>query len=206
MPAVAVGAVALALAGRIDDRASQGALAVALVPAPLLAPGLVGRMRGRADLAGALVLGTLLLSLLVVGGRGALAAGALFTATEAFALAALFASALPAVRDAILSPLAWIGWIAAAGLAVAAVVEAPALDATSALVALALLVAGGGSAAVIAALQRRDIRAAVFGSGLRDPFLAVALASVALAPGSSAVALAYGVFCLVLAALSLRGR
>src|SRR5207253_3907059 len=60
VPAVVIGAIGLALQGRVDERIAAGALAVAIVPAPLVGPGIVGRMRGRADLTGALGLGTTL--------------------------------------------------------------------------------------------------------------------------------------------------
>src|SRR5882672_8917201 len=58
-PAVAMRALALALQDRVHASVSAGAIAVALVPAPLVAPEIVGRLRGgRMDQAGALVLGT----------------------------------------------------------------------------------------------------------------------------------------------------
>ena len=58
------------LAGSLEPKTYAAAVVVALAPAPLAASELVARMRGRMDLAGALVLGTLALSLLFVGGRG----------------------------------------------------------------------------------------------------------------------------------------
>ncbi|MDQ2951093.1 MAG: hypothetical protein M3R54_02390, partial [Chloroflexota bacterium] len=63
VPAVAVGLVALAADGRVDERTAAGAVALAIVPAPLVGPEIVGRMRGRSDHAGAFVLGTVLVSL-----------------------------------------------------------------------------------------------------------------------------------------------
>jgi hypothetical protein len=218
VPAVAVGLVALLLQGRADGRVAAGAIALAVVPAPFVAPEIVGRMRGRADLAGALVLGTALLSLLVSGSRGALAAGALFTAVEAFAIAAMVAGALPTLRDALLGVLRAVGWGSIALIAITATVAAPPLFDTppigadpplvlqSAAVALAMLAAGAGSAALVAWVSGRDRTAAVGGAGLRDPALAVVLASVTAGPDSTAVPLLYGVFCIVLAALSLARR
>ncbi len=183
-----------------------------------MAPEIIGRMRGRADLAGALVLGTVLASLLIVGSRGALAAGALFTATEAFAISAMVANGLPTLRDAVLVPLRLIGWAAVALIFVTAVVVAPPLfDAPpigtdpplivmSAIVAGALLVVGAVASAAVACLTGRDVAAAVGGAGLRDPALAVALATVTAGPDSVGVPLVYGVFCLGLWAFSLRAR
>lgn len=218
VPAVAMGAFALALQGRVDGRVAAGAIALAIVPAPFVAPEIVGRMRGRSDLAGALVLGTVLASLLVVGSRGVLAAGALFTATEAFAISAMIANGLPTLRDAVLVPLRLIGWIAVALILFTAIVVGPPLfDAppigtdpplivTSAIVALVLLVVGALTSAAIARLTGREVAAAIGGAGLRDPALAVALATVTASPDSAGVPLVYGVFCLGLWALSLRAR
>jgi hypothetical protein len=216
VPAVAMGAIALFLQGRVDDRVAAGAIALAVVPAPFIAPEIVGRMRGRADLAGALVLGTVLASLLVVGSRGALAAGALFMATEAFAISAMVANGLPTVRDALLAPLRVIGVIALVVLLLAtpvwsAIVDPPAsldvgLVLSSALAAFALLLAGLVATVLVARVLGRDVPAAIGGAGLRDPALAVVLAVVTAGPASAAVPLCYAVFCLVLAALSLRAR
>lgn len=213
-----MGALALALQGRVHGSIAAGAIALAIVPAPFLAPEIVGRMRGRADLAGALVLGTVLASLLVVGSRGALAAGALFTATEAFAISAMIANGLPTLRDAVLVPLKLIGWAAVALIFFTAINSMPPLFdpppfgtdppliVMSAIVALAMLVVGGLSSALVARLTGREVAAAVGGAGLRDPALAVALATVTASPYSTGVPLVYGVFCLVLWALSLRAR
>jgi hypothetical protein len=206
VPAVAMGAIALLLQGGGDSRLATGAIAVAMAPAPLVALDLVGRMRGRADLAGALVLGSVTISLLVIGSRGALAAGALFTATEAYALSAMFGNALPTIRDALLLPLRLVGWF---GFVLVLATFTPfvlPIDATTIGVAAALLVAGAGSAAVVARAFARDPIAAIAGAGLRDPALAAALATVIGGPESSGIPIVYAVFCLGLAALALRRR
>ena len=219
VPAAAMGAVALLLQGRVDERVAAGAIALAVVPAPFIAPELIGRMRGRADTAGALVLGTVMVSILVIGSRGALAAGALFTATEAFALSAMFANALPTVRDRVLVPLRVLGWIALVVIFASALATLlpPLFDRTaggtepppiltSLLVAAAMLVAGTVSTAVAARVVGGNITAAIGGAGLRDPALAVVLATIVGGPESAGVPLLYAVFCLVLAAFSLRPR
>jgi hypothetical protein len=218
VPAVLMGAVALLVQDRVDGRVAVGAIAVALMPAPLVAPELVGRMRGRADLAGALVLGTVLLSLLVVGSRGSVAAGALFTATEAYALPAMIANALPIVRDALLVPLRIVGWLAVPTIFIlaAAVVPPlfesppigtePPLALASALVALALFAVGVASSVAVARVFDRDAVAAIGGAGLRDPALAIVFVTITAGPDSTGVPLLYALFCLGLATLTLRGR
>ena len=178
VPAVATGALALVLQGRVDERIAAGAIALAIVPAPLVAPEIVGRMRGRADLAGALALGTVVLSVLVVGSRGPLAAGGLFAATEAFAISAMIANALPTIRDAVLRPLRVTGWLAFLLVFGASAVgtmpplfdappvgTAPPLIVMSVVVALALFAAGAVSSVAVARVLGADLRAAVGGAG-----------------------------------------
>jgi hypothetical protein len=195
-PAAAMGTLALALQERVDGRLAAAAIALAIVPAPLAGPELVSRMRGRADLAGVLVLGTVLASLLVVGSRGALAAGALFAAGQAFALSSMLASALPGIRDALLVPLRVLGWTALVVIVVSAVAAQPPLALQSVVVALALLVVGAGTSAAVARAFDRDVRGAVAGAGLRDPALAVVFASIVGADAGVALAYAALVVCL----------
>ena len=204
-PAVAIGFSAAAVSAFLGGDAGEGAIALALVPAPLVASEVVTRLRGRMDLAGVLALGTAILSLLLIGGRGAIAAGGLFAATEAYAIAAMIANALPSVRDAFLVPLRAIGWIAVAVVIANAVVAGPVIDGSTLLAAAAVFASGTMSAALVALLLRREITAAVAGAGLRDPVLGMTFATL-LAPQASGVALVYGVFCLVLAAVALRAR
>ena len=192
------------IVGSVDPRHAQAAIALALVPAPLVAPGVVARMRGRMDLTGALVIGTVVLSVLFISGQGALAAGGLFTAVEAYALAAMFANVVPTVRDLLLVPLRVLGWGAFALVLLNAAILAPPIDLATVGVAFALFVAGVAAAAIVAFALDRDLRAAIAGAGLRDPALAVALATITAGPDSTGVALVYGVFCLVLAGIALR--
>ena len=205
VPAAAMGAFALLADGRLDARVTAGAIALAVVPAPFVGPELVGRMRGRADLAGALVLGTVIATILVLGSR-APAAGALFTATEAFALTAMFASVLPTIRDALLLPLRVAGWLAVAIVFASVALQLPSIDGATVLAATALLVIGVASAAIVASALGRDVAAAIGGAGLRDPALGIVLATITAGPDSTGVPLVYGVFCLVLAAAALRSR
>lgn len=178
----------------------------------------MGRLRGRADLAGALALGTVILSVLVIGSRGQLAAGALFAGTEAFAISAMVANGLPTIRDLVLMPLRIIGWITVVLLLVTATIPAmPLLLAgppvgteplvlMSALVAFALFATGVASSAAVTRVFGGDLRAVLGGAGLRDPALGVALATIASGPDSTGVPLLYAVFCLGLAAFALRRR
>lgn len=205
VPAAAMGAVALALAGRVDRDVSAGALLLVAVPAPLAAPGLVGRMRGRADLAGALVLGSVLFSLAIGSVTGDLASGAAVAGLEAYAIGALVANGLPPLRDLVLVPLRWVGWAALAAVLLIAALSGPRIDAAAIIAALALISAGTVSAVAVALLTGRDLRAAIGGAGLRDPVLAIGLA-LATSPAALSVPVAYAVFCLVLAALALIRR
>ena len=215
-PAVGLGLFALALQDRADGRIAAGAIAVAIVPAPLVATGIVARLRGRMDLTGALCLGTIVLSLLVVGSRGALAAGALFVALEVFAIAAMVAGAIPPLRDLLLPVLRVVGWLAFAVVLESATVaggslffqgQAPApLVLESAGVALALLVIGVAASSAVAVVTGREPLAAIAGAGLRDPVLAVALATVTAGPDATGVPLIYAAFCVVLTGMARLAR
>lgn len=201
IPAAAMAAVALALVGRVDREVSAGALLLAAMPAPLAAPGVVARLRGRGDLAGALVLGSALLALAIGVATGDLASGAAVAGLEAYAAGALLANGLPPVRDVLLTPLRWIGWAAFAAILGIAVFAGPRIDAVTITVALALAIAGIASAAGVAAVSGRDLRAAIGAAGLRDPALAIALA-LARSPSAVGVPAVYAVFCLGLAAFA----
>ncbi|MEK7863880.1 MAG: hypothetical protein AAB295_11525 [Chloroflexota bacterium] len=71
-------------------------------------------------------------------------------------------------------------------------------------VAIGLVVAGAGSAALVARIHRRDVRAAICGAGLRDPALAGALAYLAAGPDALGVPVVYAVAMAVVAAIALR--
>jgi hypothetical protein len=201
-PSVLLGAIAFALQGRVDDRVAAGAIAVALAPAPLVGPGIVARLGGRMDLTGALGLGTILLAIVLVSGRGGLAANGLFIATQAYAIPATVAGVIPRLRDALLVPLRIAGWAAFAVTLIAGALAAPAIDLATVAVALGLLVAGIGAALLAAVETGRDPLAAVVGAGVRDPALAVALATVASGAEATGVPLIYAVFCLGLAGIA----
>jgi len=213
-PALALGVLALVIEAQVGGPVAAGAMAVAIVPAPLVSAGIVARLRGRMDLAGALVLGTIIVSLLVVGSRGSLAAGALFAALEVYAISAMFAGALPPLRDALLPVLRAVGWaafvvvLAAAALVMpgAQDVARPLVDPSTVLVALVMFAAGLAVALAAAVATSREPLAAIAGAGLRDPALALALAAVTAGPEATGVPLIYAVLCLGAAALALMRR
>jgi hypothetical protein len=198
-PSVVLSAIAFALEGRVDDRVAAGAFAVALAPAPLVGPGVVARLRGRMDLAGVLGLGTILLTFVLVSARGPLATGGLFIGTQAYAIAATVGAVIPRLRDALLLPLRIAGWAAFAVVLAAGALAAPAIDLATVVVALGLLLAGIAASLAAAYETGREPLAAVVGAGLRDPALAVALATAAGGTEATGVPLIYAVFCLGLA-------
>ena len=201
VPFAAMTGVAYVIGASIDTRLYGSALAVVLVPGPLLAVDVVTRMRGRMDLAGALVLGTIVISLLFVGGQGALAAGALFTAMEAYALPAMIANALPTLRDRLRLPITIAARAAFAAVLVLAALTAPPLDQADVLAAVALLAAGIGGAALAALATGREITGSIAGAGLRDPALALVFAGVVGA--DAGVALVYAALTVGLGGLAL---
>jgi hypothetical protein len=167
--------LAFAVSERLDSATSAGMVALVLAPGALLAPSVVNAAGGRrADMAGALVLGTIILSFVLVATRPGATALAL-TAAQAFAVASLVAGALPTVRDRILVPLRWAGHAAGLAVLLLAAASGPRLDAVSLAVALAavavLLVVAGATALVL----RRDVFSALAATGTRDPIVATAL-------------------------------
>ena len=168
--------IAFGVRERLDAATAAGLVALALAPGALVAPAVVAAAGGRrSDMAGALLLGTLIVSFLLVVTRPASSMLAV-TAVQAFAVVSLAAGAIPLVRDRILAPLRWAGHVAAVGVLVLAVAGGPAIDASvlvvaTAAVAVMLVVAGA-----VALALRRDLLSAVAAAGTRDPIVAVALA------------------------------
>jgi hypothetical protein len=168
--------LALAVSERLDPATSAGLVALVLAPGALLAPAVVNAAGGRrADMAGALLLGTAVLSFVLVATRPDATTLAL-TAAQAFAVASLVAGALPTVRDRLLVPLRWAGHAAGLAVIVLAAASAPRVDAATvaaALAAVSLLLAVAGAAALV---LRRDVFSALAATGTRDPIVATALA------------------------------
>jgi hypothetical protein len=167
---------ALAVSERLDPAMSAGLVALVLAPGALLAPSVVSAAGGRrGDMAGALLLGTVIVSFVLVVLRPGAAPLAL-TGVQAFAVASLVAGALPTVRDRLLVLLRWAGHAAGLAVILLAVASAPRIDAAAvavALAAVALLLGVAGTAAVV---LRRDVLSALAGAGTRDPIVAIALA------------------------------
>jgi hypothetical protein len=168
--------LALVVSERLDAATAAGLIALVLAPGALLAPGLVSAAGGRrSDMAGALLLGTVLLSFVLVvtrPGAGTLA----LTGAQAFVVASLAAAAMPQVRDRILVPIRWAGYIAGLVVIVLAIAGTPAIGTRTIIVALAaalvtLVVAGAAARAL-----RRDVFSAIGAAGTRDPIIAIALA------------------------------
>ena len=168
--------LAFVVSERLDAATSGGLIALVLAPGALLAPAVVNAAGGRrADMAGALLLGTVIASFVLVVTRPGAATFAL-TAAQVFAVASVVAGALPTVRDRILVPLRWAGHAAGASVLLLAATSGPRVDAATAAVALAavalLLVIAGAAARVL----RRDLFSALAATGTRDPIVATALA------------------------------
>ena len=199
--------LAFAVADRLDPATAAGLVAVALAPGALLAPTLVTALGGRrADMAGALVLGTAILSFVLVATRPGTTTVAL-TAAQAFVVASLVAGAIPTVRDRILTPLRWAGHVAALAVIALAVASGTRVDVVSVVVALVGLASTLGTAAAVAGSLRRDMSSALAAVGTRDPIVAIALAWSMGGPEAAAVPLATAaILGIASAALIIRGR
>ena len=168
--------IALALAQRVEPANATGLIALALAPGALLAPALMTAAGGRrADMAGALVLGTLILSFALVVTRPGTTTDAI-TAAQAFVVASLAAGAMPTLRDCVLPPLRWAGHLAGLAVLVLAATSGLRIDASTVLLALAALALTLGVAGLAALVLRRDLYSALAAAGTRDPAVAVALA------------------------------
>ena len=168
--------LAFVAAERLDPATATGLVALVVAPGALLAPAVVSAAGGRrADMAGALLLGTLILSFILVVTRPASTTLAL-TAAQAFVVASIAAGAMPTFRDRVLVPLSWVGHVAALAVLGLAVAGVPAIDAGTILVALVSVAVTLGAAGLAALALRRDVLSALAGAGTRDPIMATAIA------------------------------
>jgi len=199
--------VAFVAADRLDAATAAGLVALGIAPGALLAPALVNAAGGRrSDMAGALLLGTVVMSFVLVVTRPGASTLAL-TAAQAFVVASLGAGALPQVRDRILAPLRWAGYLAALVVVVLAVAGGPAFDAGTVVVALGAVAVTLVVAGAVALALRRDVFSAVAAAGTRDPIAAIALAWATGGAGATAVPLvSAAILGIVAAALVLRRR
>ncbi|HJW50168.1 MAG TPA: hypothetical protein VJ726_12195 [Candidatus Limnocylindria bacterium] len=168
--------LAFVVGERLEAATASGLIALALAPGALVAPALVAAAGGRrSDMAGALLLGTAILSFVLVVTRPSASTVAL-TAAQAFAVASIGAGALPQVRDRILGPLRWAGYLAALVVFLLAIAAGPPIDAVNVIVALAGTLVTLAVAGVVAIALRRDVLSAAAAAGTRDPIVAIALA------------------------------
>ena len=168
--------LAFAVAERLDPATGAGLVALALAPGVLVAPAVVSAAGGRrADMAGALLLGTVVVSFVLVVTRPGASQLAL-TAAQAFAIASLLAGAMPTVRDRLLAPLRWAGYLGIAAVIGLSIASAPRIDVGTIVVAFAAVILMLGVAGAVALALRRDIWSAVAAVGTRDPMVAIALA------------------------------
>jgi hypothetical protein len=199
--------LAFVMSERLDSATSGGLIALVLAPGALLAPSVVNAAGGRrADMAGALLLGTVIVSFALVATRAGGITPAL-TGAQAFVVASIVAGALPTVRDRLLVPLRWVGHAAGLAVVVLAAASGPRVDAATIAAALAtvalLLVVAGGAALVL----RRDVFSALAATGTRDPIVATALAWSSSGAEATGVPLASAVILgIAAAALVIRRR
>lgn len=168
--------LAFAVSERLDATNAAGLLALVRAPGAFLAPAFVSAAGGRrSDMAGALLLGTVILSFVLVAtrpGAGTLA----LTAAQAFVITSLAAGAMPTVRDRILAPIRWAGHLAAAAVIVLAVASGPRIDPVTVVTALLAVALTLGAAGTVAIVLGRDVLSALAAAGTRDPIVAVVLA------------------------------
>ncbi len=168
--------LALAVADRLDPRTAAGLIALALAPGALLAPAvLIAAGARRADMAGALLLGTVILSFVLVATRSG-ATDLALTGAQGFAVASLLAGAMPTIRDRLLAPLRWAGHVAGLAVLALAVASGPFVEVSTVVVALGAVALTLCTAGALAFVLRRDLLSALAAAGTRDPIVAVALA------------------------------
>jgi hypothetical protein len=199
--------LAFVVSQRLDAATAAGLIALVLAPGALLAPGVVSAAGGRrSDMAGALLLSTVIVSFVLVATRPAASIIAL-TGAQAFVVASLAAGAMPQVRDRILVPIRWAGYLAGFVVVVLAVAGGPAIAIPTVIVALAavlltLVVAGAAALAL-----RRDVFSAIAAAGTRDPIVAIAIAWATGGTDATAVPLvSAAILGIAAAALVLRRR
>ncbi|HEV8534190.1 MAG TPA: hypothetical protein VGR87_00495 [Candidatus Limnocylindria bacterium] len=168
------------------------ALLLALSPSPLIGPWLARIAGTREETVGALMIGTVVISLLALLATVPAVATQVNTALLLFGVGAAIAGAVPTMRDALLPVLDGARYVAAAiALGAAAVASLPLMDLRAVAIAAGALAIGTSSAAIGTKLFGGDPRAAAIGGGARDPSVAAGLALAAGLAGGPAVPLAY---------------
>ena len=200
------GLAVVALVGSsLSDADRTGLSAVAAAPALLAAPALAGAVGGRMDRAGALLVGSIGVWLILTFARGADAAGAAQAAMLPFIAGAGISSAVPMLPSLVRTAVRRLGDVAFLILIAVAVSGAGGLNPSNGVAALVLFVAIAGTASIVARIGGVDVSSAFAGAGSRDPAVATAVA-VALG-GATAIPLCSGILLLVAsAAVALRNR
>ncbi len=174
-------------AERLEAANAAGLVALALAPGALLASAVVSAAGGRrSDMAGALLLGTLIASFVLLVSRPDASTLAL-TGAQAFVLASLAAGAMPQFRDRALVALRWAGYVAGFAVVALAVAGGSKIDATTVIAALAAVAVTLAVAAAAALALRRDVLSAVAAAGTRDPIVAIAVAWATGGPAATGV-------------------
>jgi hypothetical protein len=200
------GLAVVALVGpSLSDADRIGLSAVATGPALLAAPALAGAIGGRMDRAGALLVGSIGVWLILTFARGADAAGAAQGAMLPFIAGAGISSAVPMLPSLVRTAVRRLGDVAFLVLVAVAVSGAGGLNLSNGVAALVLFVAIAGTASIVARIGGVDLSSAFGGAGSRDPAVATAVA-VALG-GATAIPLCSGILLLAAStALALRNR
>jgi hypothetical protein len=153
-----------------------GLTAVAVAPALLTAPALATAIGGRMDRAGALVVGSIGMWLVLTLTRGPAAAAAAQGAMLPFILGAGVTSIVPMLPQLVRTVAQRVGDLAFLVLIAIALSGAGELNAANGLAALALSVAIAATTGVVARIGGVDLRSALAGAGSRDPAVATGLA------------------------------
>lgn len=206
-PYAVVVPLALAVAERLEAGTAAGLVALALAPGWMLAPALVNAAGGRrSDMAGALLLGTVILSFVLVVTRPDTSTLAL-TGAQAFVVLSLAAGAMPQVRDRLIVPVRWAGYLAGLVVVVLALAGGPAMHGRTVIVALVAALIALAVAGAVALALRRDVFSAAAATGTRDPIVAITIAWATGGTDATAVPLlSAAILGIVAAALVLRRR
>lgn len=155
---------------------AAGLVALALAPGALVAPAFVGAAGGRrADLAGALSLGTVIASVVLVAARWG-TGGVGITFTQAFLAGMVVGGALPAFRERTAPVVRWVGHLAAAAVIVLTAASGTVPSAAAIVVAAAFVAVVLAVAAVVVLALGRDVLSGLAAAGTRDPIVAVFIA------------------------------
>ncbi len=169
----------------LGEAERAGLLAVAVSPALLSAPALATAIGGRMDRAGALLVGSIAASFILVLTRAGAAGGAMQSAMLALVIGAGVTSVVPMLPELPRTVVRRLGDLAFVAILASAVAGGPALGPAAALAAVTLVIVTVAAAALVARIAGVDVRSSIAGAGTRDPAVATALA-IALAGAPAA--------------------